>query len=156
MFKHWMSKAQNNTSHFDKGAAHCTVMFISSSLTQKKTISVCSILSHDKIEHTMINICCLLPFCFWNVEWMQIFRSSLGCTLNLVYFFCITCIDDKRWSAACIVSNSDEIFWTDYEHALVVISYLLSRTHKGNIFWEGHKILQNPHLTFVYSTYRQK
>jgi hypothetical protein len=61
MFKHWMSKAQNNTSHFDKGAAHCTVMFISSSLTQKKTISVCSILSHDKIEHTMINIICLLP-----------------------------------------------------------------------------------------------
>jgi hypothetical protein len=28
MFKHWMSKAQNNTSHFDKGAAHCDVYFI--------------------------------------------------------------------------------------------------------------------------------
>ena len=24
------------------------------------------------------------------------------------------------------------------------------------IFWEGHKILRNLHLTFVYSTYRQK
>ena len=70
-----------------------------------------------KIEHTMIIICCLLPCGFWDVEWMQIFCSSLGCTLNLVYFFCITCIDDKKWSAACIVSNSDEIFWTDYEHA---------------------------------------
>ena len=59
MFKHWMSKAQNNTSHFDKGAAHCDFYFICA-LTMK-TISVCSILSRDKIEHTMINICCLLP-----------------------------------------------------------------------------------------------
>ena len=28
MFKHWMSKAQNNTSHFDKGAAHCDLFYL--------------------------------------------------------------------------------------------------------------------------------
>ena len=27
-------------------------------------------------------------------------------------------------------------------------------TFKVGIFWEGHKILQNLHLTFVYSTYK--
>ena len=27
---------------------------------------------------------------------------------------------------------------------------------KVHIFWEGHKILQNLHLTFGYSTYSQK
>ena len=27
---------------------------------------------------------------------------------------------------------------------------------KVHIFWEGHKILRNLHLTFVYNTYRQK
>ena len=27
---------------------------------------------------------------------------------------------------------------------------------KVHIFWEGHKILQNLHLTFDYSTYSQK
>ena len=27
---------------------------------------------------------------------------------------------------------------------------------KVRIFWEGHKILQNLHLTFVYSTQKQK
>ena len=29
-------------------------------------------------------------------------------------------------------------------------------TSKVHIFWEGHKNLRNLHLTFVYSTYRQK
>ena len=29
-------------------------------------------------------------------------------------------------------------------------------SNKVRIFWEGHKILRNLHLTFVYSTYRQK
>ena len=29
-------------------------------------------------------------------------------------------------------------------------------TGKVHIFWEGHKILRNLHLTFVYSTYKQK
>ena len=28
--------------------------------------------------------------------------------------------------------------------------------YKVHIFWEGHKILQNLHLTFDYSTYSQK
>ena len=28
--------------------------------------------------------------------------------------------------------------------------------NKVRIFWEGHMILRNLHLTFVYSTYRQK
>ena len=27
---------------------------------------------------------------------------------------------------------------------------------KVHIFWEGHKILRNLHLTFIYSTYREK
>ena len=30
------------------------------------------------------------------------------------------------------------------------------RPLKVRIFWEGHKILRNLHLTFFYSTYRQK
>ena len=31
-----------------------------------------------------------------------------------------------------------------------------NKTVKVHIFWEGHKILQNLHLTFDYSTYSQK
>ena len=115
MFKHWMSKAQNNTSHFDKGAAHCDFFLFNLLLQWRLLLYVQSY--HVIRLNTMINICCLLLCGFWNVEWMQIFYSSLGCTLNLVYFFCITCIDDKRWSAARIVSNTDEIFWTDCQHA---------------------------------------
>ena len=34
-----------------------------------------------------------------------------------------------------------------------IFSKIFSKVH---IFWEGHKILRNLHLTFVYSTYRQK
>ena len=41
------------------------------------------------------------------------------------------------------------------EH-LLLVRYEISHSNKVCIFWEGHKILQNPHLTFVYSTYRQK
>ena len=44
------------------------------------------------------------------------------------------------------------IFFTHFERQIIseVISGLV------HIFWEGHKVLRNLYLTFVYSTYRQK
>ena len=43
-------------------------------------------------------------------------------------------------------------------HVLTLLSFSISWNCKfvGLIFWEGHKILRNLYLTFVYSTYRQK
>ena len=35
-------------------------------------------------------------------------------------------------------------------------SKVITKYIKVHIFWEGHKILQNLHLTFDYSTYSQK
>ena len=37
-----------------------------------------------------------------------------------------------------------------------LLRFFLSKSFKVHIFWEGHKILKNLHLTFDYSTYSQK
>ena len=56
------------------------------------------------------------------------------------------------------VSKSQIIFFsrTQKLHHWDRATLPVATTTKVRIFWEGHKILRNLHLTFVYSTYRQK
>ena len=55
-------------------------------------------------------------------------------------------------SISCIQKfhSSQFMFLKKNSHGLYIL------IHKVHIFWEGHKILWNLHLTFDYSTYSQK
>ena len=69
-----------------------------------------------------------------------------------------------RWEAQTIFEGiskkADFIFQaavvSSQLHKLAIFLLLHLECFKVHIFWEGHEILWNLHLTFVYSTYRQK
>ena len=67
--------------------------------------------------------------------------------------------------ALYLFSKVEEIYQYIKECTLIIITNLENDArkslvhilvHKVGIFWEGQKISRNFHLTFVYSTYRQK
>ena len=89
-------------------------------------------------------------------------KANIGCSPEWIYI-------------TSSFFNSQNNFWTNFKDfgslfgfaGLSAVACLLCvhqaknaiprcRLLKVRVFWEGHKILRNLHLTFVYSTYRQK
>ena len=60
------------------------------------------------------------------------------------------CINGCLTSDQCPGSQVCSGNYTFFYHLLITTSF------EVYIFWEGHKILRNLHLSFAYSTYRQK
>ena len=69
-----------------------------------------------------------------------IFKRGFQLTLQIKYPYC----NHLTARRGCLAQE------------IVRLEKMQSYPVKVRIFWEGHKILRNLHLTFVYSTYRQK
>ena len=97
---------------------------------------------------------------FWHL-WMHVVFDSPADPTNL----------NKKESCSCSISPQSETCLPTTRHLFAlcfrkmpVVEVCHMSTHKiwiqihskVHIFWEGHKILRNLHLTFDYSTYSQK
>ena len=117
MFKHWMSKAQNNTSHFDKGAAF-----------KMKTIIVRSIISRDKDwthnDHHLLSSAVWLLRCWVDANFLSVFRVYFKSSVLLLHYL--------HWRQEVKRGMHRFKLRRDILNRLRAraISYLLSCTHK--------------------------
>ena len=85
--------------------------------------------------------------------WCKLIQSETQFALSFLY-----------WSTICpkySVVKSHFLLKTQTNKVRFICSILMKKFEirpwdKVHIFWEGHKILRNLHLTFDYSTYSQK